>query len=289
MIDGHRGPPNSAARPDEAPPVEDRPQELRVTEVDRLKADPFAWYARRMMGLYALDSVDADPSAAWRGTLIHDVLEKWANEDDYAEGGLAKRIDAEFAKPETHTVLKALWQPLLRQACDWIESQLIEIDKEGRKPLLAEKFGQIMVEGVKLIGQADRIDRVSGDRLAIVDYKTGSPPSVKQTKEGYALQLGLIGLIAARDGFKDLTGTPELFEYWKLNRDPKTRTFGGVSKASLGKDATETLVEHAETHLIAAINHWIKGDAPFTPRLHPEWAKYGDYDHLSRLEEWYGR
>jgi ATP-dependent helicase/nuclease subunit B len=146
-----------------------------------------------------------------------------------------------------------------------------------------------MVEGVKLIGQADRIDRIEGGKLAVVDYKTGNPPSMKQTKEGYALQLGLIGLIAARGGFKDVNGIPELFEYWKLNRDPKTRTFGGVSKASLGKDATETLVEHAEIHLIVAINQWIKGDAPFIPRLHPEWAKYGDYDHLSRLEEWYGR
>ena len=44
-----------------------RPKAISVTEVDRLKADPYAFYARRMLRLTPLDPVDADPSAAWRG------------------------------------------------------------------------------------------------------------------------------------------------------------------------------------------------------------------------------
>ena len=34
-----------------------------MTEVDRLKADPYAFYARKMLALMALDPVDADPTA----------------------------------------------------------------------------------------------------------------------------------------------------------------------------------------------------------------------------------
>ena len=38
-----------------------------------------------------------------------------------------------------------------------------------------------------------------------------------------------------------------------------------------------------------AIAQWILGDAPFTAKLHPEFAHYGDYDQLMRLQEWNGR
>jgi ATP-dependent helicase/nuclease subunit B len=44
-------------------------------------------------------------------------------------------------------------------------------------------------------------------------------------------------------------------------------------------------VEQAE----AAIGKWILGNTPFTAKLHPEFALYGDYDQLMRLQEWNGR
>jgi ATP-dependent helicase/nuclease subunit B len=34
---------------------------------------------------------------------------------------------------------------------------------------------------------------------------------------------------------------------------------------------------------------WLTGSEPFTARLNPAYAPYGDYDQLMRLEEWYGR
>jgi ATP-dependent helicase/nuclease subunit B len=38
-----------------------------------------------------------------------------------------------------------------------------------------------------------------------------------------------------------------------------------------------------------AISNWILGNTPFTAKLHPEFALYGDYDQLMRLQEWNGR
>ena len=55
-------PPADAARADAARRPIGR-SAISVTEVDRLKADPFAFYAERMLRLRALDAVDADPSA----------------------------------------------------------------------------------------------------------------------------------------------------------------------------------------------------------------------------------
>jgi ATP-dependent helicase/nuclease subunit B len=45
----------------------------------------------------------------------------------------------------------------------------------------------------------------------------------------------------------------------------------------------------AAGHFIAAAQSWLTGSEPFTAKLHPEYAPYGDYDQLMRLDEWYGR
>ena len=39
----------------------------------------------------------------------------------------------------------------------------------------------------------------------------------------------------------------------------------------------------------AAAQKWLTGTEPFTAKLNPAYAPYGDYDQLMRLEEWYGR
>jgi len=69
-----------ALRPEPVPPVEDRPKRIAVTKLDRLQADPYAFYADAMLGLSNWDVVDATPDARWRGTAIHAVFEAWMQE-----------------------------------------------------------------------------------------------------------------------------------------------------------------------------------------------------------------
>jgi ATP-dependent helicase/nuclease subunit B len=112
--------------------------------------------------------------------------------------------------------MRALWQPRLLEAIDWIAEQVARNREQGRLPLRAEAFGECRVDGIELYGIADRIDRLADGGLAIIDYKTGKAPSGKAVREGYSMQLGLLGLIAERGGFKELEGTPSCFEYWSL-------------------------------------------------------------------------
>ncbi len=46
---------------------------------------------------------------------------------------------------------------------------------------------------------ADRIDRLRGGELVVIDYKTGSLPSTREIEQAVAVQLPLEGAIA-RDG-----------------------------------------------------------------------------------------
>ena len=281
--DGHR----PAARP--APSPRERPRKISVTEVDRLKADPFAFYARRILGLSALDPVDADPSAAWRGTAVHAVLEAWMKEDDCDPAKLRPRAEALLAGASAHPLMRALWQPRLIEAIDFVAAEVEKNRSEGRLPLKAEAWGSATVAGIELGGKADRIDRCADGGLAIVDYKTGKPPSNKAVAEGFALQLGLLGLIAEQGGFEGVEGAAACFEYWSLAR--KAGRLGYVASPAGGRGGLDAadFTALAARHFAAAAARWLTSDAPFTAKLHPEYAPYGDYDQLMRLDEWYGR
>lgn len=279
-----------AARPAPRPPVELRPRRIAVTDVDRLKADPFAFYARKMLALAPLDPIDADPSAAWRGSAVHRALEAWMKEDDCEPSKLRPRAEALLRETSAHPLMRALWQPRLLEAIDWIAAEMAKNLASGRRPAAAEAKGQCEVDGIKLYGEADRIDRLADNRLAIVDYKTGKPPSAKAVAEGYSMQLGLLGLIAARGGFEGIEGLPAAFEYWSLARDRSGR-LGYVASPVGGRSGIEAaeFTTLAARNFLAAAARWLTGDEAFTAKLHPEYAPYGDYDQLMRLDEWYGR
>ncbi len=276
-------------RPAPAPPVAARPRTISVTDVDRLKADPYAFYARKLLKLGALDPVDADPSAAWRGSAVHAVLEAWAKEDDCDPERLRPRAEKLLAESAAHPLMRALWQPRLLEAIDWIAAEVAANREAGRVPLRAEIKGRAEIAGIDLHGVADRIDRLAEGGLAIIDYKTGTPPGPKAVAEGFSLQLGLLGLIAERGGFEGIEGVPACFEYWSLARD--RGKLGYVKSPVKGRSGIDPdiFTDLAARHFIAAAEKWLTGDAPFTAKLHPQYAPYGDYDQLMRLDEWYGR
>ena len=275
-----------SSRPAPQPPADARPRRISVTSVDRLKADPFAFYAQAILKLRSLDPIDADHSAKWKGIAVHKVLEDWLKEDDCAPERLLPRAHSLLHGEAIHPMLRALWSPRLIEAIKWIEEQVEDDREESRRPLKAEITGETAIDGVVVHGTADRID-VLGDRgLAIVDYKTGKAPSQKAVSDGFSLQLGLLGLIARAGGFAGVSGEPESHEYWSLTKD---RDRFGKRVCADKKLGAADFLEHAERNFRAAAAKWLIGDEPFTAKLNPAYAPYGDYDQLMRLEEWYGR
>ncbi len=280
-------------RPAPSPPIEDRPKRIAVTKLDRLKADPFAFYADAMLRLRAWDGVDADPSAAWRGSAVHKVFETWIKEDDCDPARLRPRAEALLRETAAHPVLRAMWAPRLLEAIDWVAATVAEDQAAGRRPILAERKGMIDIAGIRLEGTVDRIDRLPDGSLAIVDWKTGKPPSKRAVAEGYSMQLGLLGLIAERGGFEGVRGKPDVFEYWSLAAG-KDGMLGyrtspvGLNRTGEGIDSADFTTLSARV-LTDAVETWLRGGAAFSAKLRPEYAPYGDYDQLMRLDEWYGR
>ena len=183
-------------------------------------------------------------------------------------------------------MLRALWAPRLIEAIRWVEDQERANRDKGRRPLAAEQWGEATIDGVRIYGKADRIDRLADGSLGIVDYKTGKAPAQKAVDAGFALQLGLLGMIADADGFDGISGRPAAHEYWSLSKNGDQ--FGKCVRPDKKVGADE-FVEHARRNFLGAARKWLTGDEAFTAKLNPAYAPYGDYDQLMRLEEWYGR
>jgi ATP-dependent helicase/nuclease subunit B len=280
------GPPQPVARPQPAPPPEQRPERISVTAVDRLKADPFAFYAQSILRLRLLDPVDADHTAKWKGTAVHEVFQHWLEQDECDPDKLRTRAEQLLADEAIHPMLRALWAPRLLEAIDWMAKLERDNRVQARRPLVAEVTGEAPIAGVTVHGRVDRIDRLADGGLAIIDYKTGKPPSQKAVDAGFALQLGLLGLIGRAGGFEGAKGAPEAFEYWSLTRHKGS--FGRLMRPEKEMGSEEFLA-HAYNHFAEAAAKWLTGSEPFTAKLNPAFAPYGDYDQLMRLEEWYGR
>ena len=92
---------------------------------------------------------------------------------------------------------------------------------------------------------------------------------------------------------KGVSGAASHFEYWSLAKN-KAKNFGSIAiptstRPADKKPEREDFIAFAVAQAEVAISNWILGHTPFTAKLHPEFALYGDYDQLMRLQEWNGR
>jgi ATP-dependent helicase/nuclease subunit B len=213
-------------------------------------------------------------------------LQEWLQHDQCDPEKLRPRAERLLADDAIHPMLRALWAPRLLEAIDWIADMERQNQAQGRRPLTAEATGETPINGILVQGRVDRIDRLPDGGLAIIDYKTGQPPTQKAVTEGFALQLGLLGLIGRAGGFAGVSGDPEAFEYWSLAR--YRGKFGRLMCPDKDMQPGEFL-DHAYRNFADAAGKWLTGNEPFTAKLNPAYAPYGDYDQLMRLQEWYGR
>lgn len=277
------------SRPKPMPSPEQRKVRISVTALDRLRSDPYQFYASSILRLKELDPLDAEPTAAWQGTVAHEILEKWQKTRCPLEMVAAEVLE----QMNAHPLQRALWRPRLIKALEWVAAQLAA--NPDRVPTVVEGWGRMTIRGVEIFGRPDRIDRLPGGGLAIVDYKTGRVPSTAEVDKGYALQLGTLGLMAERGAFPGLEGPAVRFEYWHLGKSDKSETGFGAIKTPLlaeGKRSgipPEEFLPKVEGYLNEALATWILGDAPFTARLNPDAPGYATYDQLMRLDEWMGR
>lgn len=272
------------------PPLKARPREMSVTRVETWMRDSYQIYARYVLGLKALDALEADPGAAERGTAVHEALERFvaAYPDDLpadAYDALLAFGRMAFGAWLDRPGVRAFWWPRFERIARWVIDAEHDL-RAQRQPLRTEVRGETTLTGPAgpfvLRATADRIDRLNDGRLAIIDYKTGTLPSQKEIREGDAPQLPLEAAIAAAGGFADIAaGEVGLLSFWRLSGG---RPAGAITDA---KGTPADLAATSLARLQRLIDDFDNVDTPYRSRPRPAAApRFSDYDHLARVKEW---
>jgi ATP-dependent helicase/nuclease subunit B len=292
-----RPPVPRAARPAPSPPPAARPRRISVTAVDRLAADPFSFYAERVLRLPVLERLDIDLSAAARGTLVHEVLESLIASGRLGDAKARQAaLDAALATHADQPLVGALWAPRAARMLDWVAGEMADRASQGWQRMRSEVAGSFDVAGVRLVGKADvvvEVAQTAAAGLALIDFKTGQMPNGQKIRDRHALQLGLLGWLA-REGQLDGVAPALVDElaYWKLTGGAGKRGEIKSTKANY-PDAWQDVaafIDDCRDRFLALAARYLTGDAPFIAKAHAEYAQHlTDYDQLARVAEWQGR
>jgi ATP-dependent helicase/nuclease subunit B len=288
-------------QPAPKPPRDTRPLKLSVTAIEDWLRDPYTIYAKYILKLAPLDPVDMPLSAADRGSAIHDALGEFTQE--YANAlpddtvGVLRRIGGKhFAPLMEKPEARALWWPRFQRIARWFAEW--EAARRGDiAAIAAEIRGEIKIpldnaRIFTLSARADRIERHGDGGYAILDYKTGQPPTGKQVRMGLSPQLTLEAAILREGGFADIDAGASVGElaYVRLsgNNPPgEHKTVELKIKQNDTPQLPDDAADYARAQLEALIRRFENPDEPYRSLVLSMWtARYGDYDNLARVKEW---
>jgi ATP-dependent helicase/nuclease subunit B len=283
-----------AAPPMPCPPLAARPDRLSVTQIETLLRNPYEIYAKKILDLREWDAVDAPVSPAARGSLVHELFERFIATGAHQKPDAAARFMALVAQlKKTRPGVEALltfWQARLEAIGDWLAAH-----EQARAAFVrashVELSGSLRLDlpdgPFTVTAKADRIDQLADGGFEIIDYKTGAPPSAKKVMAHENPQLTLEAAILAKGGFATPQGalrrtTSPLsctLSYWQIS--------GAMPPAKIAAPITPDaeLIDGAVAMVSQLINAYRDATRPYPAHIRPG-RDAGAYDHLARRAEW---
>lgn len=287
-------------QPAPRPPLAARPLKLSVTAIEDWLRDPYTIYAKYILRLDSLDPVDMPLSAADRGSAIHEALGEFTQTFAAAlpdQPALALRRIGEkyFAPLMERPEAKALWWPRFRRIAGWFADW--ELARRGDiDRIAAEIRGEIGIpldnaRTFILSARADRIEQRRDGSFAILDYKTGQPPTGKQVRMGLSPQLTLEAAILREGGFEGIEAASSVGElvYVRLSGDnpPGEQRSLELKIKNETPQRPDEAADYAREQLEILIRKFENENEAYTSLNLSMWSnRYGSYDDLARIKEW---
>jgi ATP-dependent helicase/nuclease subunit B len=288
-------------QPAPKPPRATRPLKLSVTAIEDWLRDPYTIYAKHILKLVPLDPVDMPLSAADRGSAIHDALGEFTQ--TYAAtlppdpAITLRRIGEKYFAPlMERPEARALWWPRFQRIARWFADW--EVVRRGNVSAIeAEIGGEIPIpldneRMFVLTARADRIERRHDGTYAILDYKTGQPPTGKQVRMGLSPQLTLEAAILREGGFNGIPADSCVSQlvYVRLsgNNPPGEQKLLELKiNKSDQPQPPDVAAAEARSKLEALIRAFENETQAYTSLNLSMWSnRYGSYDDLARIKEW---
>ena len=283
-------------QPAPKPPRASRPLKLSVTAIEDWLRDPYTIYARHILRLVPLDPVDMPLSAADRGSAIHDALGEFTQSfstalPDNPAQALREIGEKYFAPLMERPEARALWWPRFLRIAGWFADweagrrrgvASIEAEIRGEIPIRLDNERTFI-----LSARADRIERRHDRSFAILDYKTGQPPTGKQVRMGLSPQLTLEAAILREGGFEGIPAGSSVSElgYVRLSGNNPPGEQKPLELAT--RNCPMRRPTKPRSKLEALIRAFEDEGQAYTSLNLSMWAnRYGSYDDLARIKEW---
>ncbi|AVW92544.1 double-strand break repair protein AddB [Celeribacter baekdonensis] len=272
-----------AKRPSPRPPVEARPRQLSVTRIETLIRDPYDIYASRILRLNKLDPLSRDPDVRERGTAFHAIMESYLS--DISDETFGQSLARFMATAERVLEDQVAWPSARRVWLGRVRKIAEDLVRQERARLTRGQPAGIEVKGAmhftdidfSLTCKADRIDRKNDDTFVIYDYKSGRPPSEKQTRI-FNIQLLLEAAMLEAGRFENLP-IGRVTEVTYLGLD------SGLTETSL--DLEKSDIEEVQAKLRDLIRNYDDPETGYSARRMMAKVRFKtDFEHLARFGEW---
>ena len=271
-------------------------RKFSATQLEELVRDPYAIYARRVLGLKPLPDLSRFPFLALKGQMFHAAIAEFIRRHpkgklpDGAVQKLGDALDRQLRDAPPSVWMKLFWRLRFQKIAEALVGHEAET-RPDRVISFAETDGsaEFVIDGMKvtLTARADRIDVMADGAVHIIDYKTGSAPSQTEVSRGHRPQLIATAMIAAQGGFDKIDGkrgdSPSL-AYWrlagKIGKPIDTIALTNEIKADLSDDDSKKVL--AALAEVLADGYAFTSQVIDSPLLH----QYSAYTHLARVQEW---
>ncbi len=277
---------NPAARPEPCPPLSARwpkGRGLSVTQIQTWIRDPYAVYAKTVLGLYPLDPLDQSLGGREYGKAVHkalEVLDGKTTDQMYeilrAELRVAGYLEHSFSRHDVRLKRMANW------CVEWARARRAQgwavrgIEKKGRFEM-PTPHGPFTLTGI-----ADRIE-TKGNGAAMIDYKTGKVSTQKEIRCGFDPQLPLLTILLAQGCLGAPINTSEM-RYIKPNASKEKDKDINVQAKEY---SVQDYADEARQSLEKLIAYFDREDSVYASQPRAKYVNpYGDYDQLARRAEW---
>jgi RecB family exonuclease len=198
---------------------------LSLTALERYQDCPFKFFAADVLRLEEAPEDEPTLSPRARGRFIHEVFQRFFQEWDRCGGGAITSDRLDDARALFETTAAPLLAQLPEAEAGLERTRLfgsaiavgmvdVVLGLEASRPTavqVRERWLECRFDGdfslggsgerrVGIRGVADRIDLLDGNRLRVIDYKSGSAPDVKRALQVPVYALCAREMLASRDG-----------------------------------------------------------------------------------------
>lgn len=255
------------------PPLHTRPKKFSPTSFSYLMRDPYGFYLKYILKIFPIEVEAEDLMYRNWGSLIHSIVQEASH---LPSDSLDKKILMEHNYTKYFDAIgEDFWMYKLDLMFDAFEAISMLLKKQHY--LEIEGSCVLNVEGKEYIfkAKADYIG-IDDQEIEIIDFKTGSVPKLKEVYDGLVPQLGILGMIMQKNGFK--TGGKNFIRPIRLYYG-KLSTNEGYENVEM-KISAEELIKNTEDKIIEILSFY--ADAEHGYEDSDDDIDYDDYKYIKR-------